>query len=120
MQSLLVDCKPCCGWHFRETSHTVSFVALQELAQQRGRFGPAQQGRIAALHQFAKDQRQRRQRGPSALERRRDTTSFEAARREWGGRTVSARGTVMTGAHVRAGAEACPHSFWHAGALAQT
>ena len=80
-----------------QTSHTASFVALQELAQQRGRFGPAQQARVAALHQFAKDQRLRRQRGPSALERRRDTTSFEAARREWGGRTVSARGTVMTG-----------------------
>ena len=74
---------------------------LQELAQQRGRFGPAQQPRIAALHQFAKDQRLRRKRGPSAMERRRDTTSFEAAWREWGGRTVSARGTVMTGApHV--------------------
>lgn len=77
--------------------HSYVVTLLQELAKQRGRFGPAQQPRIAALHQFAKDQRLRRQRGPSAMEKRRDTTAFEAARKEWGGRAVSARGSIMTG-----------------------
>lgn len=116
----------------------------QELVKHRGNFGPSQQQRITELHQFAKQQRITRQRGPSAADKRRDTTTFEvmsflatllipslrsfgccsmslspkplhrpvghlghgvisslsfckAARKTWSTKTVSARGTIMTG-----------------------
>jgi len=49
----------------------------QELVKHRGNFGPSQQERITELHQFAKQQRITRQRGPSAADKRRDTTTFE-------------------------------------------
>ena len=57
-------------------------------------FNAAQRDRIAALDAWARQQKVTTRRGPSAAEARRDTTSFEAARRTWGASTVSARGKV--------------------------
>lgn len=99
-RAALLDCfdsmKEACSRAWAQLSVE---IAIEELVKHRGSFGPAQQPRITALHTFAKDQRTRRQRGPSAKEKRRDTTAFEAARKDWSSRTVSARGTIMTGDH---------------------
>lgn len=69
----------------------------QELMKNRAGFTASQQPRLSELQQFAKQQRLQRQRGPSARDQRRDTTTFEAARKTWGAATVSARGSIMTG-----------------------
>lgn len=58
------------------------------------RFSAAQRPRIAALDAWVAQQKVATRKGPSAAEARRDTTSFEAARRTWGSTAVSARGKV--------------------------
>lgn len=68
-------------------------------AQHRDKFTPKQQQELFALRDFVQKQRAVRKMGPSAVERRRDTTAFDAARAEWSRATVSARGKVGTGDH---------------------
>ena len=69
----------------------------QVAVDQSDRFSAAQRPRIAALDAWATQQKVTTRRGPSAAEARRDTTSFEAARRSWSSSTVSARGRVGGG-----------------------
>ena len=60
-------------------------------------FSAAHRTRLLALDAWAQQQKVATRRGPSAAEARRDTTSFEAARRSWSSSTVSARGKVGGG-----------------------
>mmetsp|Transcript_20304 Transcript_20304/g.61186 ORF Transcript_20304/g.61186 Transcript_20304/m.61186 type:complete len:146 (-) Transcript_20304:180-617(-) len=96
----LLDCfdgmKAACSHAW---AHLSTEIAIEELMKNRAGFTASQQPRLSELQQFAKQQRLQRQRGPSARDQRRDTTTFEAARKTWGAATVSARGSIMTGNH---------------------
>ncbi|KAK9904853.1 hypothetical protein WJX75_003856 [Coccomyxa subellipsoidea] len=75
-------------------ARTSTDIAIQDLHSNRTNFCKSQQLRIDELWRFVQDQRVKRRQGPSAKEARRDTTSFEAARAEWGKATLSVRGGV--------------------------
>ncbi|CAL8464520.1 g4055 [Coccomyxa elongata] len=82
-------------------ARTSTDIAIQDLHNNRTKFCKSQQPRIDQLWRFVQDQRLRRKQGPSAKEARRDTTSFEAARAEWGKATLSVRGAVGGGGDHR-------------------
>jgi len=70
---------------------------LQEAVKHEEHFSAAQRPQLKALEAWLRQQKAATRRGPSAAEARRDTTSFEAARRAWGTQAVSARGKVGAG-----------------------
>ena len=91
----LLDCahsaKSC---HHHAWASTSVELLIEHLAQHSERFCTGQQMEVAQLELWVRQQRAARKAGPSAKEVARDANSFDRARAEWSGKSVSIRGKV--------------------------
>eukprot|EP00210_Caulerpa_lentillifera_P006693 g6396.t1 len=69
-------------------------LTIEAFNKNRDKFCKHQGNRITELVKFSKDQKLRRQQGPSGKEKRRDWSIFEETSKEWSRAQVSNRGMV--------------------------